>query len=367
MTATELDAGQVLTYSINGGADAALFAIDPNTGVLSFVAAPNFEAPTDAGANNVYDVVVEVTDGIAVDTQALAVTVTNAQEGQSGAPVISDLTPTRTQELSVDTTSIADPDGLGAFSYQWQVSADNGASWTNIPAATQPVFTPVQAQVGNLMRVQVTYTDGSGALTTLNSVPTGVVGNVIASTPILNDTITGTAGDDVISWTVRNPGLFGVVVGDGRDVVDGGAGSNDTFVVNGNNQNETYRVYARADWIALGGNRPLNANTEIVITRNGTANNNVIAELDNIEEIIINTGPGNDQVFAIGNFNPTSLNFNTITIDGSEGDDTVNISDLSSAHRILFRSAGVRIPSSGRCVLRTSSRFPKVRMPQTIR
>jgi Ca2+-binding RTX toxin-like protein len=340
VTATELDAGQFLTYSISGGADAALFTIDPNTGVLSFVAAPNFEAPTDAGANNVYDVVVEVTDGIAVDTQALAVTVTNAQEGQSGAPVISDLTPTRTQQLSVDTTSITDPDGLGAFTYQWQVSADNGASWTNIPAATQPVITPVQAQVGNLMRVQVTYTDGSGALTTLNSVPTGVVGNVIASTPFLNDTITGTAGDDVISWTVRNPGLFGIVVGDGRDVVDGDAGNNDTFVVNGNNQNETYRVYARADWIALGGNRPLNANTEIVITRNGTANNNVIAELDNIEEIIINTGPGNDQVFAIGNFNPTSLNFNTITIDGSEGDDTVNISDLSSAHRILFRSAG---------------------------
>lgn len=340
VTATELDAGQVLTYSISGGADAALFAIDPNTGVLSFVAAPNFEAPTDTGANNVYDVVVEVTDGIAVDTQALAVTVTNAQEGQSGAPVISDLTPTRTQQLSVDTTSIADPDGLGAFSYQWQVSADNGASWTNIPAATQSVFTPVQAQVGNLMRVQVTYTDGSGALTTLNSVPTGVVGNVIASTPILNDTITGTAGDDVISWTVRNPGFPTFGISDGRDFVDGGAGSNDTFVVNGNNTGETYRVYARADWIALGGNRPLNANTEIVITRNGTANNNVIAELDNIEEIIINTGPGNDQVFAIGNFNPTSLNFNTITIDGSEGDDTVNISDLSSAHRILFRSAG---------------------------
>lgn len=340
VTATDPNAAQVLSYSIVGGADAGLFSIDPSTGVLTFVSAPNFEAPADAGLNNVYDVVVEVTDGIAVDTQELAVTVTNAQEGQSGAPVISDLTPTRTQQLSVDTASIADPDGLGAFSYQWQVSTDNGASWTNIAAATQPNFTPVQAQVGNLMRVQVTYTDGSGALTTLNSLPTGVVGNSIASTPVLNDTIVGTAGDDVISWTVRNPGFFGITVGDGRDFVDGGAGTNDTFIVNGNNQNETYRVYARADWVALGGNRPLNANTEIVITRNGTANNNVIAELDNIEEIVINTGAGNDQVFAIGNFNPTSLNFNTITIDGSAGNDTVDISDLASAHRILFRSAG---------------------------
>ncbi len=357
VTATELDAGQVLTYSINGGADAALFSIDPNTGVLSFIAAPNFEAPTDAGGNNVYDVVVEVSDGIAIDTQALAVTVTNAQEGQSGAAVISDVTPTRPQQLSVNTASIADPDGLGAFSYQWQVSNNNGATWGNIPAATASTFTPVAAQIGNLVRVQVTYTDGAGAVTALTSAPTAPVGDTIGG-GIFGDTINGTAGDDIIagntgndtinsgagddtiSWTVRNPIIIFGTIADGRDVVDGGAGANDTFIVNGNNTAETYRVYARADWLALSGARPLNANTEIVITRNGTADANVIAELDNIEEIIINTGPGNDQVFAIGNFNPTSLNFNTITIDGSEGNDTVNISDLSSAHRILFRSAG---------------------------
>ncbi|MBU2327474.1 MAG: heme peroxidase, partial [Alphaproteobacteria bacterium] len=306
---------------------------------LAFIAAPNFEAPTDAGGNNVYDVVVQVSDGIAIDTQALAVTVTNAQEGQSGAPVISDLTPTRPQQLSVNTASIADPDGLGAFSYQWQVSTDNGASWTNIFAATAPTFTPGLAQVGDLLRVQVSYTDGSGAPTTLASAPTGVVGNTIASIPIFNDTIVGTAGNDVISWTARNRGLFGTIT-DGRDRVDGGAGTNDTFIVNGNNQNEIYRVYARADWLALGGNRPINADTEIVITRNGTTNGNVIAELDNIEEIIVNTGAGNDQVFAIGNFNPTSLSFNTITINGSEGDDSVDITGLNSAHRILFRSNG---------------------------
>lgn len=360
VTATELDAGQVLTYSISGGADAGLFSIDQNTGVLSFISAPNFEAPTDAGGNNVYDVVVQVSDGIAVDTQALAVTVTNAQEGQSGVPVISDLTPTRPQQLSVNTAGIADPDGLGAFAYQWQVSTNNGATWGNIAAATASTFTPVAAQVGNLLRVQVTYTDGAGALTTVTSAPTTPVGDTIGGSGLGtsingtngadiiagnggNDTINAGAGDDTISWTVDNPILvLGIPVftrTDGRDFIDGGAGTNDTFIVNGNNTAETYRIYARADWLALPG-RTLNANTEIVITRNGTANNNVIAELDNIEEIIINTGPGNDLVIPIGNFNPTSLNFNTITIEGSEGDDTVNIADLESAHRILFRGAG---------------------------
>ena len=47
------DAGATQTYSIVGGADAAKFTINASTGALSFVTAPNFEAPTDAGGNNV--------------------------------------------------------------------------------------------------------------------------------------------------------------------------------------------------------------------------------------------------------------------------------------------------------------------------
>ena len=48
--------------------------------MLTFVAAPDFEAPTDAGGNNVYDVDVQVSDGTGTDTQAIAVTVTNVNE-----------------------------------------------------------------------------------------------------------------------------------------------------------------------------------------------------------------------------------------------------------------------------------------------
>ena len=38
--------------------------------------------------------------------------------------------------------------------------------------------------------------------------------------------------------------------------------------------------------------------------------------------------------------NPTSLDLNTITINGIAGDDAVDISQLTSAHRIVFRSNG---------------------------
>jgi len=149
-----------------------------------------------------------------------------------------------------------------------------------------------------------------------------------------NDLIFAGAGDDTINWTATSIG--GVdIANDGRDFVDGGAGTLDRFVVNGSGSEEAFVVYAASAALAAGftGLKP---GTEIVITRNGT----VIAELDNIEEITINTGAGSDTVTAVGDFDPTSLNFNTITINGDGGNDTVDVSTLQSAHRILFRSNG---------------------------
>jgi predicted outer membrane repeat protein len=68
--------GTTPIYSIVGGVDAALFSIDPTTGVLTFITAPDFQTPGDVGADNVYDVIVQASDGTAVDTQAIAVTIT---------------------------------------------------------------------------------------------------------------------------------------------------------------------------------------------------------------------------------------------------------------------------------------------------
>ncbi|MDX1930867.1 MAG: VCBS domain-containing protein [Pirellulaceae bacterium] len=73
---SDVDAGTTFTYSILGGADAVRFSITAG-GSLAFVAAPDFEAPSDVGGNNVYDVIVEVSDGVLSTTQALAVTITD--------------------------------------------------------------------------------------------------------------------------------------------------------------------------------------------------------------------------------------------------------------------------------------------------
>ena len=74
-----------MNYSISGGADASKFVINAGTGALSFITAPNFEAPTDAGHNNVYDVTVQVSDGAGgIDTQALSVSVQNVSDPNAG-------------------------------------------------------------------------------------------------------------------------------------------------------------------------------------------------------------------------------------------------------------------------------------------
>jgi hypothetical protein len=60
-TATDPDAGTTLAYTLTG-ADKDLFDVS-NTGVVTFKAAPNFEAAADAGADNVYNFTVNASDG----------------------------------------------------------------------------------------------------------------------------------------------------------------------------------------------------------------------------------------------------------------------------------------------------------------
>ena len=68
--------GGPLRYSLSG-TDAALFKIEANTGVVSFRAAPDFEAPGDDDGDNVYDIIVTASDGTNQTDQSVAITVTD--------------------------------------------------------------------------------------------------------------------------------------------------------------------------------------------------------------------------------------------------------------------------------------------------
>ena len=86
----------------------------------------------------------------------------------------------------------------------------------------------------------------------------------------------------------------------------------------------------------------------IVVTRNGS----FIAKLVNVEGIVVSslrvTSPAGanggavagDTVQVVGDFNQTSLNFNTIRVNGTNASDTVDITGLQSEHRIVFTGNG---------------------------
>jgi choice-of-anchor C domain-containing protein len=148
ITATDADLpAQTLTYSIVGGADSSFFSISSTTGALSFVSGRNFESPADAGANNVYDVIIRVDDGTLWDDQSIAVTITNVNE----APVLTPSSPTvaLTEDSAPSTmtvaallgTSVADQDsgaveGIAITSISGSIGtleySLNGTTWTTV-------------------------------------------------------------------------------------------------------------------------------------------------------------------------------------------------------------------------------------------
>lgn len=101
VTATDPDAPtfQTLSYSISGGADEFSFSIDSASGELTFknFRSIDFENPTDTGGtpgDNIYEVIVQVTDGTTPVMQTLNVTVT---------------------DVSIGTRTVTLPDGGGSY------------------------------------------------------------------------------------------------------------------------------------------------------------------------------------------------------------------------------------------------------------
>jgi hypothetical protein len=77
-------ANESVTWSILSGVDSATVNLVSGTGVITFKTAPNFEVPTDNGANNVYNLTIRATDTAGNTTdQAIAITVTDVIETSS--------------------------------------------------------------------------------------------------------------------------------------------------------------------------------------------------------------------------------------------------------------------------------------------
>jgi hypothetical protein len=127
-------------------------------------------------------VLATVTDVLGAQTVLASlptVPVANLNQNATGAPVVTDAAgrplrnrPRVPEAIGVDLSGIGDPDGLPAtLQIQWQQS-DDGVAWSNIPGATGETFTPAVAQVGDVLRVHVTFTDLGGSVEAVDSAPT---------------------------------------------------------------------------------------------------------------------------------------------------------------------------------------------------
>ncbi|MFM9967847.1 MAG: putative Ig domain-containing protein, partial [Burkholderiales bacterium] len=147
------DAGDALTYSATGLPTG--ITISATTGVIS----GSFNEPgPGVGANNV-NVTATDKSGLTA-SNAFTLTVTNVNDAPTGALAITGAA-AKTQVLSVAAGTLADDDGLGTLSFQWQVSADGVAAYTNVAGATSAALPALtSADIGKFYKVVATYTDG---------------------------------------------------------------------------------------------------------------------------------------------------------------------------------------------------------------
>ena len=111
-------------------------------------------------------------------------TVTNVNDPPTGTVTISG-TAQENQVLTASNT-LADADGLGAISYQWQRDG------VNVAGATGATYTLGNADVGHTIDVVASYTDGHGTAESKASAATAAVTNV-NDPPTGTVTISGTA------------------------------------------------------------------------------------------------------------------------------------------------------------------------------
>lgn len=211
-----------LSYAIIGGADRTFFTINARTGALAFKAAPDHEAPQDAGKNNVYDLIVQASDGTLVDTQAIAVTVKNVNEAPT-APTLSGSVVAENVALGtlVGTLSAKDPEGK-ALSYRLLDTADGlfKLSGSKLVTAKAVDYEKVQKDT-----VTIEVSDGVHKVTKVFT---------LTVTDVL-ETRTGTAKADALSGGIGMDRILGLGGHDtlqgygGNDLLIGGLGFDDLY------------------------------------------------------------------------------------------------------------------------------------------
>jgi VCBS repeat-containing protein len=193
----DADSATGLTTTLTG-ADAALFSL--TNGALAFKAAPNFEAPADAGKDNVYNVSINVVDASGnATTQNLAITVTNANE----APAVSSAATGTVAENAAITTAVytaaaTDVDAGDVMSYSL-AGADAAAFAINAATGVVTLKASANFEAKSSYAIDVIATD-KGGLTSTKAVTVTVTN--VNEAPVVTSAATATVAENAVTSTV---------------------------------------------------------------------------------------------------------------------------------------------------------------------
>ena len=205
-----------------GGADRDKFRVRPNTGVLLFTSAKDFENPDDADTDGIYAVTVQVRDGDSLtDTADLTVTLTNVNEAPiaEAGPNQFLVQPDATVTLS---GSGSDPDAGDTLSYAWTQTGEPMVELTDANAATTTFTAPAALTTATTLTFRLRVTDAgdlydddtmtvSGGQAAQPPVITGATSLTAAENQTAVATLTATDADTPdanLAWSIPS-GLAG--------------------------------------------------------------------------------------------------------------------------------------------------------------
>jgi Ca2+-binding RTX toxin-like protein len=313
-------------YTVQGPDAAGVVTVTDNVGLDGTDTIRNVEQlqfPTDNGP-----------DGLPrTGDETTFLTVSTGNNPPTGTPVLSQTLPQELEQLAVQNGTIADLDGItgGSLTFQWQQGPAGGA-FVNIAGATARQFTPAQAQVGQVLRAIISYTDGGGRQESVASEASGVVGDVFVGTAAA-DTYNGTQGRDDVSGAAGNDvlttgGAADLVLGQGgNDTISSGGGDD---IVSGGGGDDAVSTGTGDDLIRFN----LLDGFDSVVGGAGVDEiraqaNSVVIGLSALSEVETISAGGNNSVTIQGSDAANTLNFSAVTltgitsINGGGGGDTI--------------------------------------------
>lgn len=236
-------------------------------------------------------------------TSAATDPVANVNDDPTGVVLISG-TNSEGETLTANAAGLDDADGLGDFSFQWLRDGDP------IEGATGSAYNLVQADVGTVISVTVSFTDGHGTDESVTSDPTNPVTNVNTS-PTGSVLITGSAQEDE-TLTADTAGLAdadGLGAFSYQWLRDGAPVDGETGA--------TYDVTAADADAAI--------SVEVSYTDGeGTTESVTSDETDPVEAFVIEGTDGDDDLAGNSLDNEVNGNDGDDTMTGEEGDDTLD-------------------------------------------